>query len=197
MTPWVPGLVSGTAGRGSTPGKHRLPRVLGVCTSFHRYSVVRAPVCPLRSSMGSPPWGSPCRHVGRSSAPCTPPRLLTVPAGGRSVASIAAVNIFPSWQEVAGSVSTWVSVSQAGRGTPWHTSRSVPRPLANRPSQSPPYLWDTERCWPHPTHTPPSVTQDSHPWSQAESTGTWTPGRMGRRLGVDRRGGWWRGVGVA
>ena len=50
-------------------------------------------------------------------------------------------------------------VSQAGRGTPWHTSRSVPRPLADRPSQSPPYLWDTERCWPH-TH--PTIS-DSRP----------------------------------
>ena len=116
VTPWVPGSVSGTPGRRSTPGNHRstLPRVLGVCATFHRYSVVRGPFCPLRSSVDSLPWGAPCRHVGRSSALCSPPQLLTIPAGGCSVLSIAPVNVFLSWQEVAGSVSTWVSLFTLG-----------------------------------------------------------------------------------
>ena len=137
MTPWVPGSVSGTAGRGSTPGNHRFPRVLGVCTRFHRSSVVRAPFCPLHSSVHSPPWGSPCRHVGRSSAPCTPPQSLTVPAGGRSVVSIASVSVFPSWQEVAGSVSTWVSLFALGETFSRYDQEALSEACACACSQSP------------------------------------------------------------
>ena len=111
--------------------------MLGVCTRFHRSSVVRAPFCPLRSSVHSPPWGSPCRHVGRSSAPCTPPQSLTVPAGGRSVVSIASVSVFPSWQEVVGSVSTWVSLFSLGETFSRYDQEALSEACACACSQSP------------------------------------------------------------
>lgn len=90
-----------------------MPHVSGVPTVFHRFSVTCAPFCPLLSSVDGPPWGSLSAR-GRSSALCPLPQLLTVPPGGCSVVSIAAVNVFLSWREVAGSVSTWVSLFSLG-----------------------------------------------------------------------------------
>lgn len=97
-------------------------------------------------------------------------------------------------------------ISQAGRGTPWHTSRSVPRPLADRPSQSPPLPLGHRAVLAAPYTHAPSVTQDPPllepggvhrylvPWEDGEAArGGWMWGLEGRGgAGWGAAAGGWR-----
>ena len=90
-----------------------MPHVSGVSTVFHRFSVTCAPFCPLLSPVDGPPWGSLCRHLGGAQLSARP-RSYSLFLLADTVVSIAAANVLLSWREVAGSVSTWVSLFSLG-----------------------------------------------------------------------------------
>lgn len=81
----------------------------------HCFSQIQRHVCTFLSSAflrGRPTLGLSVGTWEELSS--LPAAAVTVPPGGCSVVSIAAVNVFLSWWEVAGSVSTWVSLFSLG-----------------------------------------------------------------------------------
>lgn len=163
-----PGLREARRG-GPSPGSARAAsRITG---GPHTCPAPRAGLGPLgHLSLSSP---CPCLRSGLHEEPPSPGNLLSK----RSCASLD------------------TCISQAGRGTPWHTSRSVPRPLADRPSQSPPLPLGHRAVLATPYTHPPSVTQDPPllepgrvhrylvPWEDGEAA------RGGRMWGLEGRGG--------